>query len=37
MPCEKCGSDSPWGYAEKKMELDCSPGDEVPEFLYHQN
>ncbi len=27
MPCEGCGSDSPWGYAEKKMELDCTPSE----------
>jgi hypothetical protein len=25
MPCETCGTESPWGYAESKLALDCSP------------
>ena len=27
LPCEACGTESPWGYAEKKLELDCSPSE----------
>ncbi|HEV2349929.1 MAG TPA: hypothetical protein VG028_08815 [Terriglobia bacterium] len=27
LPCETCGSDSPWGFAEKKMDLNCPPGE----------
>jgi PilZ domain len=27
LPCEACKSESPWGYAEKKMELGVSPGE----------
>lgn len=27
LPCETCGTDSPWGYAEKKMDLNCPPGE----------
>jgi hypothetical protein len=31
MPCEVCKAESPWGYAEKKMELDC-PASEARMF-----